>query len=220
MTRSPSSSLAVCCLFLKLCTSPHFTHACSDLNVAPNSDFDLTNKHKFPDGAGHTGAYATSQIRGFPCTAPVDRLLFDGVNKAGGLVDAYRALHPGVKGASCDQALSDLSRSRDVHTFGFAGGWTWCGVDQNPGRLSGFSYLGGESSTRFPTLASAPSTDAPRGGRVFLPVRLDHFCISAELLPRVAECEALAYDKNSKAAEHKFYFGSDHCPLWLKLKPA
>lgn len=61
-------------------------------------------------------------------------------------------------------------------------------------------------------------------------MRLDFFVVSAALLPRVLACEAeepaAGVDPDAlptrgargKAPAH--YFGSDHWPLWMRLRPA
>jgi exonuclease III len=57
-------------------------------------------------------------------------------------------------------------------------------------------------------------------------MRLDHFIVSASLLPRVRACEAAAPQadpsttRGPRSTHPSYYFGSDHWPIWLQLRPA
>lgn len=87
-----------------------------DLNVAPRSDLDLSDRTKFPAIRGQP-APASPLDAGFPCCTPAEQLRFGSLLRDGGLADVWRALHPGV-----------------------AGGWTWAGAGaQSRGCLPGQS---------------------------------------------------------------------------------
>ena len=113
---------------------------------------------------------------------------------AGNLHDAWRQLHPGVQG-----------------------GMTWRGGE----------HVRGPTAGRVSTHADVHSSSQLPG----LSMRLDHFVVSAALLGRVEACEAAAPPPEGprrKAAEtcgprlkhENHYFGSDHWPLWLRLRDA
>lgn len=121
---------------------------------------------------------------------------FRNILAAGNLRDVWRQLHPGVQG-----------------------GMTWRGGEWVCGPLrSSYAQKARHADVRFPQLNG-------------LGMRLDHFVVSAALLSRVEACEAAAPPPEGprrEAAETRgprlkhenHYFGSDHWPLWLRLRDA
>lgn len=160
-----------------------------DLNVS-RLQFDVSNQDFF---ARQQKNNPPADHKGQPGYTPIERRRFAEVMARGGLVDAYRALHP-------EQGEND---------------WTWRGANVPSGMYYGKGPWGASIAWAQPQWLIYPFCNHTQ---THAGMRIDYTLVSQSLLApphslRIKRAEVLGRGKECVG-----FFGSDHCPILLELE--
>ena len=186
-----------------------------DLN-ATTDDFDMSDPSFYRDGVYHTSRGWVDPTedpnlddldKGQPGCSINEQLRLREIEKAGGLVDAYRLQHPPPTGA-----LLSWSKEATTLSSSVQGGKEGNDDASKTGGLLQRELV--KAGTEAFTWRGSPGVTTPHAGRYYgHGMRIDYTLISEALVPRVKRAEILGsgYDRQG-------FLGSDHAPILLELR--